>query len=57
MLKAKDSIHFLGNQSNVYKFLARSDCFVLSSRFEGFPVVLIEATCIGIPIISTNCPT
>lgn len=57
MLKAKDSIHFLGNQANVYKFLARSDCFVLSSRFEGFPVVLIEATCIGIPIISTNCPT
>ena len=56
-LDSKKAIHFLGNQKNIYKFLSRSDCFILSSRFEGFPMVLIEAICIGIPIISTNCAT
>ena len=56
-LDSKKAIHFLGNQKNIYKFLSRSDCFILSSRFEGFPMVLIEAICMGIPIISTNCAT
>lgn len=56
-LKSKQAIHFLGNQKNIYPYLAKSDCFVLSSRFEGFPMVLLEALYVWIPIIATNCPT
>ena len=57
-LSSKDEIHFLGNQANIYPFLKRSNCFVLSSKFEGFPMVLIEVAVLwGIPILSTDCPT
>lgn len=57
-LSAAFDIHFLGNQANVFPFLKESDCFVLSSKFEGFPMVLLEvAYCASCPIISTNCPT
>lgn len=35
--------------------LKKSDLFVLSSKREGLPYVLIEAMSVGVPIISTNC--
>lgn len=56
-LSANEDIHFLWNKKNVYKYLNKSNCFVLSSDFEGFPMVLIEAICLWRPIISINCPT
>lgn len=56
-LKISDDIWLPGYQNNPYPFLFRSSLYVLSSRFEGLPNVLIEALALNIPIVSTNCPS
>ena len=43
--------------SNLYKILKQSDVFILSSKYEGLPNVLLEAASLKKFIISTNCPT
>ena len=47
-------IYFLWNQKNVYKFLVKSNCFILSSFSEAFPNVIIEAMSCNLPIISSE---
>lgn len=50
-------VDFYGRTPNPYAFLARADLFVLSSRFEGMPSVVIEALACGCPAVSTDCPS
>lgn len=44
-----------GFHANPYAFMARADLFVLSSAWEGFPTVLVEALALGAPIVATDC--
>ncbi|RKR74272.1 glycosyltransferase [Frondihabitans australicus] len=46
--------HLTGPLSNPFSVMSRSACFVLSSDYEGQPMVLLEAALLGLPIVSTG---
>lgn len=52
----KGIVKLMGRSNEIYKKLREAAFFILSSRFEGFPMVLIEAQSQGIPIVSFDCP-
>ena len=52
-----EHVKLINFQDNPYPYMAKSDVFILSSRFEGLPNVLLEAASLKKAIISTNCPT
>lgn len=59
---AKESIpesafDFPGKKKDVLQMINKSAMFILSSDYEGIPNVLIEAMAMGMPVISTNCPS
>lgn len=53
-LKLDDKLIFLGKKENPYPYYKLSDCFVLTSEYEGFPVVYNECRVLGLPIITTD---
>lgn len=46
-------VKFWGLQQDVRHFLRKSDCFIISSKWEGLPMALLEAAMVGLPVIST----
>lgn len=56
-LNITDRVVFLKKQINPYPWMKHCRTFVLSSKFEGFGIVLIEAMALNCPIVSSDCPT
>ena len=50
-----DIIEMPGFVDNPYQIISSSDCFVLSSRWEGWPNCLLESLACGTPVVSTDC--
>jgi glycosyltransferase involved in cell wall biosynthesis len=48
-----ESVSLAGFQANPWKFIARADAFLLTSHYEGFGNVLIEAMACGVPVVAT----
>ena len=55
-LKLSKCVNLLGHKENVYKYLKKAECFILSSLWEDPGFVLLEASYLNIPIIASNCP-
>lgn len=53
----KDKVIFLGMIDNPFIFMKNSQAFILSSKVEGFGLVLVEALYCGTKVISSDCPT
>jgi glycosyltransferase involved in cell wall biosynthesis len=51
-----DDVVFCGFQRNPWKYIARGDVFLLTSRYEGFGNVLVEAMACRVPVVATASP-
>ncbi|MBU0654471.1 MAG: glycosyltransferase family 4 protein [Gammaproteobacteria bacterium] len=56
-LGIQDRVILAGFELNPYKYMVKAEFQVMSSDYEGYPLVLIEALSLGCPIVSTDCPT
>lgn len=53
-LGLSNRILLLGQRSDIYKLMLKSHCYILSSRWEGFPLTLLEAGSAQLPILATR---
>jgi glycosyltransferase involved in cell wall biosynthesis len=53
-LGLRDAVVLCGFQPNPWKYIARADVFALTSRYEGFGNVLVEAMACGVPVVATR---
>lgn len=56
-LGLEGSAHLMGRTSELFARMAQASLFVMTSRREGLPMVLLEAMGVGLPVISYDCPT
>lgn len=52
-----DKVKFIGFHNNPYPYIKNAKVMVLSSKFEGFGLVIAEALVLDTPVISTDCPS
>ncbi|MGM5470820.1 glycosyltransferase [Flavobacteriaceae bacterium LMO-SS05] len=55
-LQLDQQVSFLGKQSDVRPFFAKAQLYCISSKMEGMPMALVEAMCMGIPVLGSNVP-
>ena len=54
-LVIEKKVLFMGFKDNPYKYIRKADVFVLTSKWEGFGHVIVEAMAVGTPVIATDC--
>lgn len=54
---ARDRLHWLGSDPNPRPVLARASALVLTSLYEAWPTVILEAFDLGVPVVSYDCPS
>lgn len=53
-LQLEDRVHFLGIRSDISSLMSAADAYVMSSKWEGLPMVLLEASACELPIVATD---
>jgi glycosyltransferase involved in cell wall biosynthesis len=55
-LRVADTVFLPGHVNNVADWMAHATVFALSSRYEGFALVVLEALAAGVPVVAMDCP-
>lgn len=55
--KLEKQVLLMGTTNKIEEEYLKSDIYIMSSRYEGFPMVLLEAGNYGLPVISFDCPS
>ncbi|GHZ64987.1 4-alpha-N-acetylgalactosaminyltransferase [Vibrio cholerae] len=53
-LGLENRVFLLGKRDDIYSLMAASDCFIMTSNYEGFPISILEAISCSLPVISTD---
>jgi glycosyltransferase involved in cell wall biosynthesis len=55
-LGLNEAVRLIGFQPNPFPYFKHADLFVLPSRFEGLPLVVLEVLAVGTPVVASDCP-
>lgn len=56
-LNIQDKVNFAGFKKNLWENVKNADGLLMTSKFEGLPMALLESISNGVPVISSNCET